>query len=82
MTRGLGGQSPANLSAHLKGAQFPATKEELVSLARNNGAQGDVLEVFENLPGNQYGSVADVMKAYGDEADRRHGPSGRSSPRH
>ena len=26
MTRGLGGHSPANVSHHLKGIDFPATK--------------------------------------------------------
>ena len=82
MAQGLGGQSPARITSHLKGAQFPATKNDLVDLARSNGAEEDVLEVFENLPGSEYASAAEVMKAYGDEADRRHGPSGRQSPRH
>jgi hypothetical protein len=46
MTRGLGGHSPANISAHLKGIQFPATKQDLLRQARENGADRDVLETI------------------------------------
>jgi len=81
MTRGLGGESPANVTNHLKGAHFPASKEDLVDLAKSNGAEEEVLEVLENLPGDEYASVAEVMKAYGDESDRRHGRQG-SKTRH
>lgn len=80
MTRGLGGHSPANVTNHLKGAHFPASKRDLVSLAKDNGAEGEVIDVLENLPGEEYASVAEVMKAYGDEADRR--GDGPSSPKH
>ncbi|HEY1261652.1 MAG TPA: DUF2795 domain-containing protein [Stellaceae bacterium] len=69
MTRGLGGHAPANISYHLKGAHFPASKRELIDLAKKNGADRDVLEVLQDLPGERFLSVADVMKAYG-EADR------------
>jgi hypothetical protein len=83
MTRGLGGQAPANVTQHLKGAHFPASKDDLLRLAKDNGAEGDVLEVLENLPGEQYASVAEVMKAYGDESDRRHSSrTGRQPTRH
>ena len=79
MTRGLGGQAPANVTQHLKGAHFPASKTDLIDLAQKNGAEADVVDVLEQLPGEQFASIADVMKAYGDEAethDLRH-PKGR-----
>ena len=82
MTRGLGGQAPANVTQHLKGAHFPASKNDLVDLAKTNGAEDDVLEVLENLPGEHYSSVAEVMKAYGDESNRRHGSDTGRQTRH
>jgi hypothetical protein len=70
MTRGLGGHSPANITAHLKGMHFPASKEDLLEHARDNGAGQDVLEVLESFPDDEeFETAADVMKAYG-EADQ------------
>lgn len=67
MTRGLGGHSPANVTHHLKGVDFPASKDDLVEKARNNGAGQDVLEVLESFPeGEEFESLADVMEAFGD----------------
>ena len=69
MTRGLGGHSPANVSHHLKGIGFPASKRDLIQHARRNGAEGAVLEVLEAFPEDEFGSMAEVVKAYG-EADQ------------
>jgi Protein of unknown function (DUF2795) len=69
MTRGLGGHSPANVTHHLKGMDFPAGKTDLIRHARENGADGAVLEVLEAFSEDQFESMADVMKAYG-EADQ------------
>jgi Protein of unknown function (DUF2795) len=67
MTRGLGGHSPANVTHHLKRVHFPASKEDLLTRARDNGAGQDVLEVLESFPnGEEFESLADVMRAYGE----------------
>ena len=66
MTRGIGGHSPANVSHHLEGIDFPASKQDLIRQARDNGAGDDVLEVIEAMPQGQYASMADVMVGYGD----------------
>jgi Protein of unknown function (DUF2795) len=67
MTRGLGGHSPANVTHHLKGVHFPASKQDLLTRARDNGAGQDVLEALESFPnGEQFESLADVTKAYGE----------------
>ena len=66
----LGGHSPANVTHHLKGVHFPASKDNLLQRARDNGAGQDVLEVFESFPeAKEFESLADVIKAYG-EADQ------------
>ena len=69
MTRGLGGHSPANVTHHLKGVGFPASKRDLIQHARQNGAESAVLEVLEAFSEDEFETMADVMKAYG-EADQ------------
>ena len=39
--------STVNVTHHLKGAHFPASRDSLLERARNNGAGQDVLEVLE-----------------------------------
>jgi Protein of unknown function (DUF2795) len=67
MTRELGGHWPVNARRHLKGVHFPASKEDLLDRARDNGAGQDVLEVLESFPEDEeFETLADVMKAYGE----------------
>jgi hypothetical protein len=68
MTRGLSGQSPANIMQHLKGVDFPAKKTDLERQAKKNGAPEEILEALKDLPEeDNYHSSADVMKAFGEE---------------
>lgn len=67
MTRGLGADSAANVTHHFKGVHFPASKDDLLARARDNGAGQDVLEILESFPENEeFETLADVMKAYGE----------------
>jgi len=66
MTRGVGGESPANVATYLKGIDYPANKQDLLQHARQNGAEQDVVDVLECMPEQQYGNMADVMKGYGE----------------
>jgi len=66
MTRGQGGQSPSNISHYLKGIDFPATKDQLLEHAQENDAEQDVLDKIESMPDEEYQSMADVMKGYGE----------------
>jgi hypothetical protein len=55
--------SAADLAAALKGAKFPARKEELVDVAiRNN----PVLQALEKLPEREFSSVTDVERAFSE----------------
>jgi hypothetical protein len=70
MTEGRGGNSSANVTHHLAGTHFPASKNDLLLRARDNGAGQDMLEVLESLrEDEEFGTLADVMKACG-EADQ------------
>lgn len=66
MTRGVGGESPANVATYLKGIDYPANKQDLLRHARQNGAEQDVVDVLERMPEQQYGNMADVIKGYGE----------------
>lgn len=76
MTRGMGGHSPSNVSAHLKGIDFPAEKEDLLRQVEENGAEPAVMEVLEALDEGPYESMADIMSAYGDAAAEARGDGG------
>ncbi len=66
MNEGSGVLSPANLTHGLRGVRFPASREDLLLRARDNGAGQDTLEVLESFaPGEEYGTLSDVMKACG-----------------
>lgn len=73
MTRGLGSTAPANVQNYLKGAQYPSKKDDLVKVARTNGAPTEIIELLQQLPQQELGGPQDVMKAYGqlDEGERK-----------
>ncbi len=66
MTRGVGGESPANVQKYLKGVDYPAKKRELVEQAKKNDAPKEVLDVIQQFPDHEFGGPQDVMKAYGE----------------
>ena len=68
MTRRLGAPSAANVTHHLQGAHFPASKSDLLLRARDNGAGHDALELLESFPDDaEFESLADVIMAYGSD---------------
>jgi hypothetical protein len=60
-------KSPTNITQHLKGMSFPATKEDLEKHAKEHGADREVMETLRGMPEESYETMADVMKAYGKE---------------
>ena len=61
-----GGQSPINVSRHLKGIDFPANKKDLIDHVSGNKADKDVMDILQQMPDREYGSMADVMKGLGE----------------
>jgi hypothetical protein len=57
--------NPIQLQTHLKGMNYPASKEELVQYAKENGADENVCSALEQLPDEEYETPADVSKAVG-----------------
>ncbi len=57
--------SPIQLQKHLKGTNYPASKNDLVRRAQDNAASPEIVETIRHLPADQFGSPKDVMKALG-----------------
>lgn len=57
--------NPIQLQKHLKGMDYPASKEDLIKHAQQQGAGEDALSALEQLPEEEYETPADVSKAIG-----------------
>lgn len=66
-SRGVGGRSAANIAHYLKGIDFPASKDDLITHAKENDAEDVVIEELGKMPDHEYTNMADVMKGYGEE---------------
>jgi hypothetical protein len=64
---GISGRNVANVTHHLKGIDFPARKDRLITYAKDHDAGADVIDVLQKLPEREYNSMADVMRGYGQE---------------
>jgi Protein of unknown function (DUF2795) len=59
--------NPIQLQKHLKGVDYPATKEDLINHARQQGADQDLLSDLEQIPDQEYETPTEVNKAIGGE---------------
>ncbi|MBD2022347.1 DUF2795 domain-containing protein [Leptolyngbya sp. FACHB-36] len=57
--------NPIQLQKHLKGMNYPASKDDLIEHAKDNGADENALSVLEQLPDDEYETPAEVSKAVG-----------------
>ncbi len=62
--------SPAQIQKNLKGMDSPASKQDLLEHAKQQGADEDVCATLEQLPEQQYGNAADVSKAIGEVEEK------------
>ena len=57
--------NPIEVQKHLRGADYPATRDDLVSLAQDNGAPNDVVQALEDAGRDRFDGPDDVMEALG-----------------
>ena len=57
--------SPIEMERYLRGASYPASKEQLMQLARQNGAPEPVTKMIQQLPTAQFNRATDVTQALG-----------------
>lgn len=67
--------NPIQLQKHLKGVDYPASKQDLMDAADRNGGGDDVRAALEQLPAEQYQTPADVSQALGGIEDEEGGDS-------
>lgn len=58
--------SAAELEKYLKGMDYPASKDDLISKARANGAPDEVIDMINSLSESSFNSPVDVAKAFGE----------------
>jgi hypothetical protein len=56
---------PIEVQKHLRGVDYPATKDELVETAGSNGAPAEIVEALRGLDADQFDGPDDVMEALG-----------------
>ncbi len=57
--------NPVQIQKYLDGVNYPASKQDLVNKAKQEGASQDVLQTLEKMPGKQYNGPVDVSEAVG-----------------
>jgi len=67
MSQAKSNASPIGVQKYLKGIDYPARKEDLISTAQKNKATREVMDELKRLPDGPFNSPADVMSAYGQK---------------
>ncbi|GAP95986.1 DUF2795 domain-containing protein [Leptolyngbya sp. NIES-2104] len=57
--------NPIDVQKHLKGLDYPATKEDVIKHAEKNGADEELKALLQDLPDEEYAKPTDVNKAIG-----------------
>ena len=57
--------NPIEVQKHLKGMDYPASKEAVVERARENGADDALIQAIENIDWKEFRGPDDVMEALG-----------------
>jgi Protein of unknown function (DUF2795) len=55
--------NPIDLQKALHGAEYPASKQDLIALAKKNGADDDIVKSLDNLPDGDITGPDQVQKA-------------------
>ena len=55
--------NPIELQKHLGGVDYPASRDDLVRKAEENGADEEVLEALRGIPDREYDAPTAVTKA-------------------
>lgn len=58
--------NPIQIQKFLKGMNYPASKEEVISHAKEHGADKEVLNTLNRMSDDEFETPADVSKAIGD----------------
>ena len=57
--------NPIEVQTHLKGVDYPASKDEVISTAEANGAPQEIVEALQQMDGTDFEGPDNVMAALG-----------------
>ena len=57
--------NPIEVQTHLKGVDYPASKDELIAAAESNDAPQEIVEALQAMDGTDFEGPDDVMAALG-----------------
>jgi hypothetical protein len=57
--------NPIEVQTHLKGVDYPASKDEVISTAEANDAPQEIVEALQQMDGTEFEGPDDVMAALG-----------------
>ncbi len=57
--------NPIQAQKYLKGVDYPASKDDIVKKAKQEGADDELQDTLQRLPEETYETPADVSKAIG-----------------
>jgi hypothetical protein len=55
--------NPIEVQKHLGGVDYPATKDEIVATASDNGAPSDIIEALESMDQEEFDGPSAVQAA-------------------
>ncbi len=58
--------NPMEVQKKLEGMDYPATKADLITKAKENNADEKMISMLEKLPDDEYNSPADVSEELGN----------------
>lgn len=58
--------NPVQVQKFLGGMNYPATRDDVMDYARENGADDNIMHTLERLPSTSYETPADISQAIGN----------------
>jgi hypothetical protein len=62
---GMAAVNPIQVQKYLSGINYPADKKTIVETAQKEGADGEVVDALQRMPGDHFNSPNDVSEAIG-----------------
>jgi hypothetical protein len=59
--------NPSEIQRYLKGVEYPATKDDVISFAEDNDAPDEVIEELQSVNEEQFDGPDEVMEALGGD---------------
>lgn len=63
--------TPVHIEKYLKGVDYPASKDDLLTCAQRNGADQETCDLIKRLPDQRYEKPTDVTRALGSHSGSR-----------